>query len=213
MHNRILAVLAALAVVALSSPAWASLMVDGTVGAGEYATVLNDVSPENTQDFYNTGLDIASFRLGSDATYDYFAMTVFGPPFDVNGGPTSIDNQTELRAFFYDQTGATKAYRVQIITSDDGIEAFNLKSWNGTAWVNVTLGAGDYSVATGNALEFRIAQSKMPSLATNPYVSAQLFDTGDWQDDRIDGVVPEPATLGLMALGLGAMIFGRKNRK
>jgi len=205
------------ALVGLPGVALASPTLDGSVGAGEYTVVLNDTPNETTKPFYNTGLDMSTVQFDQDGTWNYMALTVVSPPVDINGGPLSIDEQTIFRMFFYDHTGTTKAYRLAVTMDAGGVSlsSLTLDSWTGTAWATVSLLPADYAVTLGTsntALEAKILQSKMSSLATDPYVRAQLDDTGDWADDSLEGVVPEPATLGLMGLGVVGLILRRRRK-
>ena len=47
-----------------------------------------------------------------------------------------------------------------------------------------------------------------PSAA--PFLVMQLDDVGDWRDDQLIRVIPEPATLGLLAIG--AVLLLRRRR-
>jgi hypothetical protein len=203
------------ALVGLPGVALASPTLDGSVGAGEYSVVLNDTPSETTMPFYSTGLDISTVQYAQDGTWNYMALTVVSPPVDINGGPTSIDEQTIFRTFFYDHTGATKVYRLAVTMDAGGVSSLTLDSWTGAAWAAVSLLPADYAVTLGagnTALEAKILQSKMSGLGVDPYVRAQLDDTGDWADDSLAGVIPEPATLGLMGLGLAGLILRRRRK-
>jgi hypothetical protein len=207
--------LGVVALVGLPGVALGSPTLDGSVGAGEYSVVLNDTPNETTMPFYNTGLDMSTVQFAQDGTWNYMALTVVAPPIDINGGPTSIDEQTIFRTFFYDHTGATKVYRMAVTMDAGGAPSLTLDSWTGTAWATVSLLSGDYAVTLGpsnTALEAMILQSKMSSLGTDPYVRAQLDDTGDWADDSLAGVLPEPATLALMGLGVVGLILRRRRK-
>ena len=69
-----------------------------------------------------------------------------------------------------------------------------------------------YGTTIGNALELRIDQLKMPNLDSQPYVRIQLDGTGEWDDDQLEGVVPEPATVGLIGMGLVTALVARRRR-
>jgi len=211
MLNRILLTAVALGVVGVASPAWAAPMIDGSVGTGEYATVLNDAAPESGEDYYNSGLDIKSLHFDNASGWYWTGLTVVNAPIDTDGDPTSFVSQSWFGSVFYDATHTTPYYRVMILMG--GVAPIvALEEWNGSAWDTVLLGGSDYDVSVGTALEVRISQSKMPSMPATPYVSTQLDGTGSWGDDQLAGVVPEPATIGLMGLGLVATLVKRRRK-
>lgn len=208
------------ALLVLASSASASLIVDGTVNAGEYQTILTDGN-EPTKNFYQTGFDMDTFQFAkaSDAGTEYYwmAVTVVGPlgspAIDQDGSDSSFDGQTKWQALFRDNSDTVNQYFVQVVMDGVGTPTVSLRKWQAGAWQAVALGAGDYSVAAGDALELRIATSKMPSLDAQPYAKTRLDDTGDLSDDALEGVVPEPATLGLMGLGVVAILAARRRRR
>ena len=214
MLNRILFAAAVLGVVALASPAWGSLMIDGNVASGEYQTVLNDAAPEDTREFYDTGLDIDAFHFDAAAAgADWYGMglTVVKEPIDTNGDPSSRLFKSIFWAIFYDNTGVMPDYMV-VVDMAGGTPDVTLTEWDGGGWDVVALTSSDYDAAIGNALELRIDRDKMPNLDDQPYVYMQLDGTGGWDDDQLEGVVPEPATIGLMGLGLLAVLVKRRRK-
>jgi len=215
MMKRMLVVGAVLVLGGFSSQAWASLIVDGSVNTGEYGHVLVD-SEAPGQLYQDTGLDIDSLyydraNIGG-VDYVQFGLTVdVLASYDMDGDPSSALGETQFWAVFYDSTHTTRQYRVEISTDASGVTSFGLAQWTG-AWTTVALGAGDYSVNVGTALEFRIKADKLTGLDMTPYVFGQLDGRGNWPDDQITGIVPEPATLGLMACGLVASLICRRRR-
>jgi hypothetical protein len=81
------------------------------------------------------------------------------------------------------------------------------------SYTPILLAPADYQVSVGvfpyQALEVAISKGKM-SLISTPYVFVQLDEGGFARDDQIEGVVPEPATLALLALGGVGVLIRRK---
>lgn len=214
MLKHILFGVVVLGVVGLASPAWAAPIINGTVGATEYQAVLNDVAPENTLLFYNTGLDIEAlhFDTSSDAGTDWYwlGLTTVAEPIDTDGDGTGRRDKSTFWAIFYPDANPLSApdYMVEVDMAG-GVADVVLSEWSLGAWVAVDL-TGAYNATIGNALEVRIDQDKMPNLATNPYVFAQLDGNGSWPDDQLLGTIPEPATLALVGIGLAVMGLRRR---
>lgn len=74
----------------------------------------------------------------------------------------------------------------------------------------MALAGSDFDVSVASGLELRINQSKMGSLAADPYVRSQLDGVGSWDDDQLAGVVPEPATMAMLAIGGLALVLRRR---
>jgi len=215
MLNRVVVTAAVLGVVALASPAWAAPIINGTVGATEYQTVLNDAAPENTREFYDSGLDIGAlhYDTATDGGTDWYwlGLTVVDEPIDTNGDPSSGLFKSIFWAIFYDNAGVVPDYLV-VVDMAGGTPDVTLTEWNGGGWDVVALTGTDYDATIGNALELRIDQDKMPNLDSQPYVRIQLDGTGEWDDDQLGGVVPEPATIGLIGMGLVTALVARRRR-
>ena len=208
--NRILLTVVACGVAGFASSVWAVPIVDGNVGGGEYSVVLNDTAPETTDDFFNSGLDIQALHFDNSSGSYWMGLPVVNPPIDTNGDPTSFLFMTIFDLIFFDNSGTTPSYLVAVDMSGATVSVA-LAAW-GPGWTPVPLLASDFNVSVANGLELRINQSKMGSLAANPYVRAQLDGVGSWDDDQLVGVVPEPATLSLLALGGLAMLARRRTR-
>jgi hypothetical protein len=189
--------------------ALAAPIVDGSVTGGDgYQFSLVDVA-EPVADFFNTGLDIDTINFASDATYGYMGLTTVASPIDTDGDPTSLFGQTGFWAIFYtDATMTTPLYR--LVVALGGAPMVNLAQWTGV-WTPVALAPADYAVSAATDLELGISLTKM-TLPPTFYFVSQLDGNGQWQDDQLAGTVPEPATLGLMAIGGVALAASRKRR-
>ncbi len=208
--NRILLTVVACGVAGFASSVWAAPIIDGNVGGGEYSVVLNDTAPETTADFFNSGLDIQALHFDNSGSSYWLGLAVVSAPIDTNGDPTSFLFETIFDLVFFDNSGTTPAYLVTV--EMNGTLAVELAEWSGGSWSTVALVGSDFDVSVVNGLELRINQSKMGSLAANPYVRAQLDGVGSWDDDQLFGVVPEPATMAMLVLG-GAGLFLTKRRR
>ena len=204
-------VIASAAIMFCASAALASPTVDGTVAGSEYGIVVNDVAGETGYDFYNTGLDIATMQFDDVGSSAYMALTVVSEPIDINGDPTSFLGATGLAVMFYsNDAGTIPSYYLEVTMQSSSVDV-ELMRFTGTGWVDVALGAGDYDVAVGSALELRLA-----STVFNPddagYFRAQLDGTGSWDDDQLEGIIPEPMTLALLGLGGIGVLLRRRSR-
>ena len=211
MLNRILLTVVACGVAGFASSVWASPIVNGNVGGGEYPVVLSDTTLENTEQFFNSGLDIKALHFDNSGSSYWMGLEVVIAPIDTNGDPTSFMFRTIFDLIFFDNSGTTPSYLVAV---DMGgvTPTVGLAVWSGFGWTPVVLASGDFDVSVANGLELRIAQSKMGGLAANPYVRSQLDGTGSWDDDQLVGVIPEPATMAMLVLG-GAGLFLAKRRR
>ena len=143
-------------------------------------------------------------------------MVLAGPdgvdePIDPNGDPSSGLFKSIFWAIFYDNAGVVPEYLV-VVDMAGGTPDLTLTEWNGGGWDVVALTGSEYDATIGNALELRIDQLKMPNLDSQPYVRIQLDGTGEWDDDQLEGVVPEPATVGLIGMGLVTALVARRRR-
>jgi hypothetical protein len=195
----------------IGSSVGASPIIDGFANVLEYAKVVYDTPGETA---YVGNLDIDTFQFDASNSYYNVALTVMSTPVDKTGGVTSFVGQTEFWTAFYDATGTTPSYYVDVLMNASSVLSFMLLQNGGGGWTPVALTPGvDYDVAVADAIEWRIDKAKMSLLAATPYVIAQLDNRGQAPDDQIStGPIPEPATLALLALGAVATLAVRRRR-
>ncbi len=194
--------------------------VNGTVGAGEYETIIQD-SADTSKEFYGTGLDIDTMQFDADQTGNvddsyYLSITTVNTPIDTNGSPGSINMVTSLQMAFggsANPDASNADYILNIVVEDAGSDV-KLWEWDnsGSIWSEVSLGGTDYAMGVGDHFEFSILKTKMPNMPVDPYFNAILDGSGGWQDDQVAGKVPEPATMALLGMG-GIGILIRRRRK
>jgi len=214
------------AIVALCAyPAPATPIVDGIVGATEYAITLTDPA-EPGRDFFNSGLDIHELRFDADAVGGsrYVGLSVTDPPFDTNGSDTSFIGSTGVIMYFYaDSTTPLPSIIMNLAFNALGfIEDLSFyREFTGPAtyletdFDEITAGT-DYQVATASGMELRISKSAFKVFSGDDpnfpsFVRMQLDDTGMHHDDQISGDVPEPVSLTILAIGGLAVL--RRRRK
>ena len=211
------------------STAWSAPIVDGSAGLAEgYDGWLIDTYPEPdaTDKYIGTGLDIDTMYFANVDASRYIAMTVdpvnHTAPFDVDGSPfpASWTGTTGLSmAFYADGLTLQPSYIINMMLSPGDLDRLEIYEWDG-AWVYKNVldpaYAGMYEFDVVDAMELRLSENLFDgSAASAQYVRAQLDDTGNWDDDQIVGpitVAPEPATVGLLALGGFALLVRRRRR-
>jgi len=145
---------------AISAPlAWSAPLVDGTVGAGEYATGVPDTYVSGALDetlmtYHGSGLDIETMYFTTDGSARYVGLIVDPTDdgqdhgFDPNGSPASYTGQTAFNLSFYttqpDLSGASTsvpACYLNLIVSDGGVEQAELVEWDdaNTQWRRTNL--------------------------------------------------------------------------
>jgi hypothetical protein len=205
--------LLAVPVLLLVSNAAAAPITDGSVGGVEYAVAVPDMlGPETGFDSNHLNIDKMFFDKDADPNgFYYVGLTVVDPPVDSNGGATSRTHRTVMELDLSLSSGGNQLYLVQVELRGSSSLLRVSDANNNFSDVPLVSGA-DYFIAVGDALEFKILQSKMPleGPVAAPFFSAMLSDDGFANDDQMEGTIPEPMTLGLVALGLPLLAWRRR---
>jgi hypothetical protein len=201
------------------------ITVDGAIAPGEYPDPPIIDPPDPGADYYNTGLDIDSVYLASEAASYYLGLTVASPPFDLNGADNSFIGMTSVVSYFFENgDDVTPNVMVMLSFNDtgflDGLSMINEwdeagGTWVGTSFLTLSEGAGgDYEVATAEALEIRLSHDVFSVYDEDNFPSflrLQLDNTGWDQDDQIaPAAIPVPVTLVLVSAGIGGLLLRRR---
>jgi len=219
----------------------AAPILDGDIGAGEYTVNIPDTyvaSPfldETGMDYSNTGLDIDSVHLDADASKLYLGVST-KDTFMPAGSPASYTGQTALSVAFYDTDPMASPpasplwYANVILSASDVVEQAVLVQYpSGGPKVTIDLVKGLRTIGGGLPTYDSSILGKFACLAnqgleitldmtllvvdptTAPFFTMQLDDLGGWDDDQMIDQIPEPATVGLLAVGAVFVLRRRRH--
>lgn len=187
--------------------AWGTPIQNGTVTSGEYDFVVFDDPNDNVGGIYESGLDIEDVRITIDSNYLYVGLSTVAA-FDPNGSNANSWGQTSVRMRFFDSNvNDPPEHSMLLMVQGGGANDF-LLLMDGNVMVQGT----HYWTGLGDAFEFKLDRSQLvPALGDTFAFEMHLDDTGQDQDDYISAFVPEPATVGLLAMA-GVVVLRRRRR-
>ena len=197
-------------VLALSVAQAAPITFDGQIdGSDSYlATITDDANDVPDDDW-----DIATARFDLFGGWLWMGLEVQTGPIDPDGDHGSIPEETHIWGSFDTSWQLNQDLRVEM--DANGVQTVRLNGTLLTAGVDyyAALGTG----ATGG-LEMKIDATKVfgagYSIPQTLSFILQLDDTGLHPDDQVSGRVdvPEPLTMGLLALGVPIILLRRRRR-
>ena len=188
--------------------AWGTPILDGTVDPNEYDFVVFDDPNDNLAGIYESGLNITDVRITFDSNHLHVGLST-ETTFDPSGSDAHSWGQTWVRMRFFDSNVAGPLKHDMLLMVQGGGPNSFLLLMDGNMMVQGT----HYWTQLGDAFEFKLDRSQLlRSLGDTFAFEMHLDDTGDDQDDYIAAVVPEPATVSLLAIA-GVAVLRRRRRR
>ena len=191
----------------------ATVTVDGVINPGEYDISITDFDPAGL-DFEDSGSDIEAFHFGVTGVWFNLGMTVRGPlaspKINTTGDGTGAFSPTSV-SFSLSQGGAEK-HSLHALMFFGSV--LNVSMWDSTTPTPTVIDISALQLkAVDTGLEIAIHGGAFTNL--NPALPFQfdlLFDGGGQNaDDRIQGTIPEPATMSMILIG-GLFTLVRRRR-
>jgi len=217
----------------------AAPILDGNVTQAEYDVTVDDTyvynGPESGKDYFDTGLDIDYAAFDDSLGYLYAGVATKHDLMRA-GSPGSYMGQTALNLSFYVSQPDLQAtppdqplWYLNLIMDDDSLEQALLVE-NPTVGDRITYDLLSGLVKTGTAygfdpnipakfvhsidtgVEIRLDPNVFTVVDPNTamYFAIQLDDLGDWQDDQMTGLIPEPVSAALLLSGAGLLVRRRR---
>lgn len=196
--------------------------IDGTVNPADYDIVINDVDAGG-EVFANTGSDIDALYWGvaPGATYPgnqadlWYAvgMTVEAPPINTLGDGTSlIPSPTTVNLGI--SQGGSNLYTINVLMFGGNVLNVLMLDLAAPGSPMITLDPTTLKHSIDSGLEIAIHASKFTNLSPDSPFDFDLHFEGGGEndDDRIQGRIPEPATMSILLIG-GLAVARRRRRR
>jgi hypothetical protein len=206
----------------------AALNVDGTIdavgAADNYDWVSIDDDGPTPQDYTGSSSDIAAVHWGqapgatfptdpTDVWYTMGMSTVTAPLNTLGDGTNFFPTQTNVQLGI--RQGGVALYAMSITMFNGSVKDGSVTMWDlstNPTPTPVTLDSSTLKYAVGNSLEIAVHRSAFANLLPAQFDFSLMFEGGGTNaDDSITDVVPEPATMSLLAVG--GLFLARRRRK